>query len=64
MPRSFEKCYPSGGNTIMMIAGYALVIVGIILLFVCIPYWAWLALLGVGLMIAGVLLLRISKAWR
>lgn len=48
----------------MMIAGYALVIVGIILLFVCIPCWAWLALLGVGLMIAGVLLLRISKAWR
>lgn len=64
MPKSFERCYPAGSNTPLMIAGYALVILGIILLFICIPYWAWLALLGVGLMIAGVILLRISKAWR
>lgn len=47
-----------------MIAGYALVVLGIILLFACIPCWAWLALLGLGLMIAGVLLLKLSKAWR
>lgn len=64
MPEIMEKCYPSGGNTPLMIAGYALVVLGIILLFVCIPIWAWLALLGVGFMIAGVILLKISKAWR
>ena len=39
-----EKCYPSGKNTPLMIAGYAL--------------------LGLGLIVAGALLLRLSKAWR
>lgn len=59
-----EKCYPAGNNQPLMIAGYALVVIGILLLFICIPCWAWLALLGVGLMVAGVLLLKLSKAWR
>lgn len=62
MPR--EKCYPTGNSQPLTIAGYALVIIGILLLFICIPCWAWLALLGVGLMVAGVLLLKLSKAWR
>lgn len=64
MPGPKERCYPTGASTPLMIAGYALVALGIILLFVCIPCWAWLALLGVGLMVAGVLVLRLSKAWR
>lgn len=64
MPQPKERCYPTGTSTPLMIAGYALVALGIILLFVCIPCWAWLALLGVGLMVAGVLMLRLSKAWR
>ncbi|MCI5956262.1 MAG: hypothetical protein MRZ54_04700 [Clostridiales bacterium] len=59
-----EKCYPTGSSTPLMIAGYVLVALGILLLFICIPCWAWLALLGVALMAAGVLLLRLSKAWR
>lgn len=64
MARRFEKCYPTGNSKPLMIAGYALVITGVILLFVCIPCWAWLALLGLALMIAGILLLKFSKAWR
>ena len=40
------------------------VLAGVILLFCCIPCWAWLALLGVGLMAVGILLLKISRAWR
>lgn len=59
-----EKCYPSGKNTPLMIAGYALLALGVLLLFLCIPCWAWLALLGLGLIAAGALLLRLSKAWR
>lgn len=59
-----EKRYPSGKNTPLMIAGYALLALGVLLLFLCIPCWAWLALLGLGLIVAGALLLRLSKAWR
>lgn len=64
MPQAMHKCYPHFGSKPLMIAGYVLVGLGIILLFVCIPCWAWFALLGVAFMIAGVLLLRFSKAWR
>ena len=59
-----EKCYPSGKNTPLKIVGYALLALGVLLLFLCIPCWAWLALLGLGLIVAGALLLRLSKAWR
>ena len=45
------------------IAG-GLVSLCLLLLFLCIPCWAWLALLGLGLIVAGALLLRLSKAWR
>lgn len=64
MPMSYEKCFPTGDRKPLVIAGYALVLVGVILLFCCIPFWAWLALIGVGLMALGVLLLRIGRAWR
>ena len=43
---------------------YALLALGAVLLFLCIPCWAWLALLGLGLIVAGAVLLRLSKAWR
>ena len=49
MPGPFQKCYPTGNSKPLMIAGYALVVLGIILLFACIPCWAWLALLGLSL---------------
>ena len=59
-----EKCYPAAKNTSRVCIGYALVLAGIILLFVCIPLWAWLALLGVALMALGLLVLKWSNAWR
>ena len=37
---------------------------GIVILFVCIPHWVWLALLGVGLIALGWIVLRLSNAWR
>ena len=64
MPKAVEKCYPSGSNRILTIAGYAALAVGILLLFVCIPGRVWLALVGVGLIAAGWFLLKLNDAWR
>lgn len=58
------KCFPAGTNKAFEIAGYVLLIVGVILLFFCIPGWAWLAILGLALIIAGYFLLRLSNTWR
>ena len=55
-------CYPSGQKT--EILGYALIVVGVILLFCCIPGWAWCALLGVALVVVGYIVLKLSKSWR
>ncbi|MDD3334769.1 MAG: hypothetical protein PHI98_04540 [Eubacteriales bacterium] len=63
-PMPYEKCYPAAGGKSAAIAGYALIAVGIILLFCCIPFWIWLALIGVGLIAAGLFLLKLSRAWR
>ena len=59
----YEKCYPVGSKA-LTIAGIALLAIGILLVFCCIPAWAWLALLGVLLMAAGFVLLGISHAGR
>ena len=64
MPEAMQKCYPSGRSTVLTAAGYVLLALGILLLFVCIPCWAWLALLGVGLMVLGWVLLKLSNTWR
>lgn len=64
MPRMVEKCYPRGKNAGLMAAGYGLLIAGVVLLFACIPGWVWLALVGLVLIILGVVLLKVSKAWR
>ncbi|MBP3645608.1 MAG: hypothetical protein J6K55_04200 [Clostridia bacterium] len=59
-----EKCYPANRNTPLAVAGYILLAAGILILFVCIPRWAWLALLGVGLIALGWIVLRLSNAGR
>jgi len=64
MPRMMERCYPCRWNAGLMAVGYGLLIAGVILLFACIPGWVWLALIGLVLIILGVALLKVSKAWR
>ena len=59
-----ERCYPAGRSVPLIVIGYALLGLGVILLFACIPCWAWFALLGVGLIALGWLLLRLGKAGR
>lgn len=48
----------------MALIGYVLLAGGIILLFICIPGWAWLALIGVLLIAAGWLVLKMCSTWR
>lgn len=59
-----HKCYPAGNSAPLRIAGIVLVALGALLLFICIPYWAWLALFGVGLIAVGFVLLRCSNTGR
>ena len=44
-----------------MIAGVVLVAAGLIVLLLCIPAWAWAALLGVALAIAGLVLICVGR---
>lgn len=53
------RCYRDP-NRLLQIIGGALVAVGLLLLFLCIPGWAWAALAGIVLVAAGVLLIRLS----
>ncbi len=62
--KSAQRCYPAGNNRVFELIGYVLLIVGIILLFVSLPGWVWIALLGIALMVVGYILLRISHSWR
>ena len=51
-------CYPGGGSIALRIAGYVLIFAGVILILLCVPGWAWLALVGAALILLGVLLIR------
>ena len=57
-------CYPSGNRTLLEIAAYCLLAIGALLLFLCIPGWAWAALFGCLFIAAGIILLKISQVRR
>ena len=52
------QCYPSGGSLILRIAGFVLIGLGALLILLCVPHWAWLAVIGAALVLAGFLLVR------
>ena len=52
------QCYPGGRSVILRIAGYVLIGAGVILILLCVPGWAWLAIVGAALILLGVLLIR------
>ena len=62
MPQSAVHAYPC--RSCVSLIGYVLLAAGVILLFICIPGWAWLALFGVALIAAGWLVLKMGTAWR
>lgn len=55
---TYTKIYPGERRTFLQILGIALIAVGSLLLIICIPGWAWLSLIGIGLIVTGILLLR------
>ena len=64
MHRGRERCpsrrsYRQGVKTAKLI-GFSLIGLGLLLLFLCIPGWAWAALAGCLLVAAGLLLIRVS----
>lgn len=52
------QCYPSGSSLILRIAGFVLIGLGVLLILLCVPYWAWLAVIGAALVLVGFLLVR------
>ena len=52
------QCYPSGGNFLLRIAGFVLIGAGVLVLLLCVPCWAWLALVGAALILLGLILVR------
>lgn len=61
---AYVRCYPNKGNKVLQIIGLVLIAGGLLLLFLCIPGWAWAALIGIILIAAGYLLLRLSGVGR
>ena len=55
-----KRSYRQSANTARVI-GMALIGLGLLLLFLCIPGWAWAALTGCLLVAAGFLLIRVSR---
>lgn len=54
----YSANYPSKGGRIARITGVILIAAGILLIVLCVPLWAWLALIGAVLIFIGVLLLH------
>ncbi|MCH5286215.1 MAG: hypothetical protein J1E43_02240 [Christensenellaceae bacterium] len=55
-----QKSYKQSARTAQMI-GLVLIGLGLLLLFLCIPGWAWAALAGCLLVAVGFLLIRASR---
>ena len=63
MARRWEKpvhtqCYPAGSSTALKIIGGILVGAGVLVILLYVPTWAWVPLVGAGLILAGLFLIR------
>jgi len=52
------QCYPSGKSAVLKIIGYVLIGGGILLFLFCVPFWAWLAVIGAAMILVGLLLIH------
>ena len=57
------KSYPACQLLPLRTVGLLLWATGLMMLFVSIPCWAWWALLGLGLIVLGFVVLKLSNAW-
>lgn len=48
-------------GSVLPAVGWVLIAAGLLLLFVCVPGWAWAALAGILLVLAGYALLRLGR---
>ncbi len=48
----------------LRVLGVVLFAAGCVVLLVCVPGWAWVALTGLALIAAGCLAFRLSRKWR
>jgi len=56
--RVYTASYPSKGSRVARVVGMVLIAAGMLLIVLCVPLWAWLALIGAALIFVGVLLLQ------
>lgn len=56
--RVCQISYPSRGSMLARIVGTVLIVAGVLLIVLCVPLWAWMALVGTALIFVGVLLLQ------
>lgn len=52
------RCYPDGKSTVLKILGYILIGGGILLVLLCVPSWAWLAIIGAAMILLGLVLIQ------
>ncbi len=52
-----SACYRPGSR-LLLILGAGLIILGLLLLIFCVPLWAYLALIGLALIVLGVFLIQ------
>lgn len=52
------QCYPSGKSVYLRAAGFVLIGAGVLVILLCVPNWAWMALLGAALILLGAVLIR------
>ena len=56
--RVYRVSYPAKGSLLARAAGVVLIAGGVLLIVLCVPLWAWMALIGTALIFVGVLLLQ------
>lgn len=58
MENAFRQCYPSGKSSLLRIVGFVMIGLGLILLLFCVPWWAWIAIIGALLIALGIILAK------
>ena len=58
MPADNRSCYHAGSNKTQLWLGIGLVVLGLLIIFLCVPLWAWPLIISLALIALGLVLLR------